>query len=67
MDGVPKNSTFSILTFPWDRFTLRWPIIWDHQEEINQQIEDDLQYADGMRRAAGETPLVARLKANGLL
>lgn len=40
---------------------------WDHQEEINQQIEDNLQYADGMRRAAGETPLVARLKAKGLL
>ncbi|MEK6405824.1 MAG: DUF433 domain-containing protein [Acidobacteriota bacterium] len=40
---------------------------WDHQEEINQQIEDDLQYADRMRRAAGETPLVKRLKAKGLL
>lgn len=40
---------------------------WDHQEESNQQIEDDLQYADRMRRAAGEAPLVARLKAKGLL
>lgn len=40
---------------------------WDHQEEINQQIEDDLQYADRMRLAAGETPLAARLKAKGLL
>jgi uncharacterized protein (DUF433 family) len=40
---------------------------WDHEEEINQQIEGDLQYADRMRRAAGETPLVARLKAKGLL
>jgi uncharacterized protein (DUF433 family) len=40
---------------------------WDHQEEINQQIEDDLQYSDSMRRAAGETPLVARLKAKALL
>ena len=40
---------------------------WDHQEEINQQIEDDLQYVDRMRRAAGESPLVARLKAKGLL
>lgn len=40
---------------------------WDHQKEINQQIEDDLQYADRMRQAAGETPLVARLKAKGLL
>jgi uncharacterized protein (DUF433 family) len=40
---------------------------WDHQEEVNQQIEDDLQLADRMRRAAGETPLVARLKAKGLL
>lgn len=40
---------------------------WDHEEEINQQIEDDLQYSDRMRRAAGETPLVTRLKAKGLL
>jgi uncharacterized protein (DUF433 family) len=40
---------------------------WDHQEEINQQIEGDLQYADRMSRAAGEPPLVARLKAKGLL
>lgn len=40
---------------------------WDHQKEIDQQIEFDLQYADSMRRAAVETPLVARLKAKGLL
>jgi uncharacterized protein (DUF433 family) len=40
---------------------------WDHEEEISQQIEGDLQYADRTRRTAGETPLVARLKAKGLL
>lgn len=40
---------------------------WDHEEEINQQIEDDLQYSDRMRRAAGETTLVKSLKAKGLL
>lgn len=40
---------------------------WDHQEEINQQIEDDFRYADKMRRAATESPLVTRLKAKGLL
>lgn len=40
---------------------------WDHEEEINQKIEDDLQYADILRRAAGETPFVTRLKATGLL
>jgi uncharacterized protein (DUF433 family) len=40
---------------------------WDHQEETNQQIEGDLQYADRMRRAAGDTPLAARLRAKGLL
>lgn len=39
---------------------------WDHQQEINQQIEADLQYADRMRRRIGESPLVARLKAKGL-
>ncbi len=39
---------------------------WDHQQEINQQIEGDLQYADQMRQRVGESPLVARLKAKGL-
>lgn len=39
---------------------------WDHQEEINQQIESDLRYADRMRRASGESALVARLKAKEL-
>lgn len=39
---------------------------WDHQQEIDQQIEGDLQYADQMRQRAGESPVVARLKAKGL-
>src|SRR5690349_15043201 len=40
---------------------------WDHTQEIEQQIENDLQYADTMRQRLGESPLVARLKAKGLL
>ena len=40
---------------------------WDHRQEIEQEIETDLQYSDEMRRRIGESPLVARLKAKGLL
>jgi len=39
---------------------------WDHQEEINRQIEAELQYVDQMRRRLGDSPLLARLKADGL-
>ena len=39
---------------------------WDHQQEINQQIEAELQYADQMRQRLGDSPLVQRLKAQGL-
>lgn len=39
---------------------------WDHQSEIHQQIESDLLYADELRLRLGESPLVARLKAQGL-
>lgn len=40
---------------------------WDHPEEIDKQIEDDLTFADRMRSASGETPFVTRLKQKGLL
>ena len=40
---------------------------WDHRQEIEQQIEGGLEYADQMRQRAGESPLVERLKAKGLL
>ena len=40
---------------------------WDHQQEIERQIEDELANAEKMRATAGESPLVQRLKAKGLL
>jgi uncharacterized protein (DUF433 family) len=40
---------------------------WDHQAEIDQDIERRLQFVDQVRRAQGPSPLVARLKAKGLL
>ena len=40
---------------------------WDHQNELDQEIERRLERADEMRRGMGPTPLVARLKAKGLL
>ena len=39
---------------------------WDHQQEINRQIEAELQYADQMRQRLGDSPLATRLKARGL-
>jgi len=40
---------------------------WDHQEELDQDIERRLQFVDGVQRALGSSPLVARLKAKGLI
>ena len=39
---------------------------WDHQEEINRQIEADLNLADQIRVRAGVSPLLTRLKSQGL-
>ena len=40
---------------------------WDHEEELNREIEQDLKDIDQMRKAAGPSPLVRRLKSQGLL
>jgi len=40
---------------------------WDHQEELDQDIERRLQFVDQVQRAMRPSPLVAKLKAKGLL
>jgi uncharacterized protein (DUF433 family) len=40
---------------------------WDHQEEIDRDIERRHELVEQLRRAAGPSPVVARLKAKGLL
>ena len=40
---------------------------WDHTNELNADIERRLERADQIRQAAGEPPLITRLKAKGLL
>ena len=40
---------------------------WDHQEELDQDMERRLEFMDRLQRAMGESSLVARLKAKGLL
>jgi uncharacterized protein (DUF433 family) len=40
---------------------------WDHQEELEQDIERRLKAVTTMRRSLGETPLIARLKAQELI
>ena len=40
---------------------------WDHMEEINQDIERRSRYAEQMRELEGSSPLVAKLKSQGLL
>lgn len=40
---------------------------WDHKPELDAAIDADVQYAEKMRTAAGESPFVARLKAQGIL
>lgn len=38
----------------------------DHPAEIDQAIEEDLQYADRLRREAEPSPLAIRLRQQGL-
>jgi uncharacterized protein (DUF433 family) len=40
---------------------------WDHQAELDADIERRWQYAEESRRKAGPSPLAARLRAQGLL
>ena len=40
---------------------------WDHQEELDRDIERRLERADRIQREMQPTPLVARLKAQGLI
>lgn len=40
---------------------------WDHQDELDRDIERRLEFVDQIQQAMGVSPLVARLKAKGLL
>jgi uncharacterized protein (DUF433 family) len=40
---------------------------WDHQPELDQDIQRRLATVDRMQQTAGPAPLVARLKAEGLI
>ncbi|TEU18405.1 MAG: DUF433 domain-containing protein [Anaerolineales bacterium] len=40
---------------------------WDHQEELDRDIERRLEFVDQVQRAMEPSPLVARLKAKGLI
>lgn len=40
---------------------------WDHQAGLDQDIEQRLESADQLRYSFGESPLVARLKAKGVI
>lgn len=40
---------------------------WDHQEELDQDIERRLQFVDQLQRSHKPTPLEEKLKAKGLI
>ncbi len=40
---------------------------WDHQEELDQDIERRLERVDRIRQSVEPPPLLARLKAKGLI
>ena len=40
---------------------------WDHQEELDKDIERRREFVDQPRNTAGMSPLKARLKAQGLI
>ena len=40
---------------------------WDYKEELDADIERRFQYAEKLRREAGESPLVKKLRVKGLI
>ena len=40
---------------------------YDHQEELDRQIAEDLAFAEEARAAAGESPVATRLRQSGQL
>ncbi len=40
---------------------------WDHKEELDADMERRYQYAEKMRREAGESPIVKKLRAPGYI
>ena len=40
---------------------------WDHQEELDEDIQRRLEYVEQIRSASEPTPLVKKLRAQGLL
>lgn len=40
---------------------------WDHQDELDQDIERRLEFVDEVQRTLTSPPLVARLRAKGLI
>lgn len=40
---------------------------WDHKAELDADIERRFQLAETLRREAGESPVVAKLRSQGLL
>ncbi len=40
---------------------------WDHQEELDRDIERRLAFVERMRTTSEQTPLAARLKSKGLI
>jgi len=40
---------------------------WDHQEDLDQDIEQRLEFVSQAQQSMGNTPLMARLKSKGLI
>lgn len=40
---------------------------WDHQGELDRDIKKRLAFVNQVRKTAGQTPLAAKLKSNGLI
>ncbi len=40
---------------------------WDHQEELDKEIERRQEFVEQLKNAAGTSPLKARLKSRGLI
>ncbi|EAZ92817.1 DUF433 domain-containing protein [Crocosphaera chwakensis] len=40
---------------------------WEHKEQLDQEIQQEVEYVKKLRSQAGDSPFVTRLKAEGVL
>ena len=61
--GRQMRCADNIPTYDQRKRMLQWPYYFDHQAEIDAEIREELDGADGAHRAAHDSPLRLKLRA----